>query len=125
MVVNHKNDKLAQSPSFSDFRRLIFVLLSLLGIIDFFTAYDILELNNLKGETLVPRGRKPVLESVDAKLATIDSEIEAYKSKISSLQAEKKVLIEKQKKMELEALYKAVQESGKSVEELIALIDQK
>lgn len=73
----------------------------------------------------MPRGRKPVLESVDAKLATIDSEIEAYKSKISSLQAEKKVLIEKQKKMELEALYKAVQESGKSVEELIALIDQK
>lgn len=73
----------------------------------------------------MPRGRKPVLESVDAKLATINSEIEAYKNKISSLQSEKKVLLEKQKEMELEALYKAVKESGKSVEEIISLIGQK
>lgn len=73
----------------------------------------------------MPRGRKPVLESVETKLATIDAEIETYKNKISSLQSEKKILLEKQKKMELEALYKAVQESGKSVEEIIALIDEK
>lgn len=73
----------------------------------------------------MPRGRKPVLESVDAKLTQIDAEIESYKNKISSLQSEKKVLIEKQKKMELETLYKAVQESGKSVEEIISLIGQK
>ena len=73
----------------------------------------------------MPRGRKPVLESVDAKLATIDTEIEAYKSKISSLQAEKKVLLEKQKKMQLATLYEAVKASGKTVEEILSMIDQK
>lgn len=70
----------------------------------------------------MPRGRKPVLESLETKLTTIDAEIETYKNKISSLQAEKKALLDKQKKMELEALYKAVQESGKSVDEIIKLV---
>ena len=67
----------------------------------------------------MPRGRKPVLESVETKLTQIDAEIETYKNKISSLQSEKKALLEKQKKMELEVLYKAVQESGKSIEDIL------
>lgn len=78
--------------------------------------------HKIKGVMLMPRGRKPVIESVETKLSTIDNQIETYKNKISSLQAEKKVLIEKQKKMELETLYKAVQDSGKSVDEIIKLV---
>lgn len=74
----------------------------------------------------MPRGkRKPALQKVEEQIAAIDSEIQDYKTKINELQDQKKGFLEQQKKLQLEELYSTIQESGKSVEEILKLAEAK
>lgn len=71
----------------------------------------------------MPRGKKKtVQESFQERIEKIDTQILAHQDKISELQALKKDLIEQKKKSEVEMLYQRIQESGKSIDEVMSLI---
>ena len=71
----------------------------------------------------MPRGkRKPALQKVEELIAGIDAEIEVHKDKISILQTQRKELLDQKKKLQLEALYSRIQESGKSMDEILNLV---
>lgn len=75
---------------------------------------------------MMPRGkRKPALQTIGEKIAKIDFELENHKKKISSLQAEKKNLLEREKNLQMEALFDTVQESGKSLDDIINFVKVK
>lgn len=74
----------------------------------------------------MPRGkRKTALESITAQLAEIDTQIQAQEEKLKSLGEKKKELLELKKKQELDALYTKIKESGKSVEDVISILNSK
>lgn len=71
----------------------------------------------------MPRGKKKTIqESFQEKAEKIDAQILAHQDKISELQALKKDLLEQKKKSEVEMLYQKIQESGKSIDEVMSLI---
>lgn len=73
----------------------------------------------------MPRGkRKTSLQKVEEQLANIDSEIKIHKNKISELQTQEKSLREQKKKLQLEELYNTIQSSGKSVDEILKLVNK-
>ena len=68
----------------------------------------------------MPRGvRKTALESITEQLAQLDTQIQAEQEKLKGLKAKKNELLELKKKQELEDLYAKIQESGKTVEEVL------
>lgn len=68
----------------------------------------------------MPRPKKPV--DYAQELARIDLQITRWKNTIAELQEERKRLEAEQEKAALDALYRAVRASGKSIGEAIALI---
>lgn len=73
----------------------------------------------------MPRGVKKTPQSIDVQLEEIRTKIEAYQSKINSLNAKRKALLESKEKAEMDALYRLVKESGKTPEQLIQELSQK
>lgn len=74
----------------------------------------------------MPRGkRKTALESITAQLAEIDTQIQAQEEKLKGLEAKKKELLDLKKKQELDALYTQIKASGKSVEDVISILNNK
>lgn len=73
----------------------------------------------------MPRGkRKTALETITEQLSQIDAQIQAEQEKIKGLEAKKEELLELKKKQELDSLYQKIQESGKTVEEVFAALQQ-
>lgn len=71
----------------------------------------------------MPRGkRKPALQRIDEQMSKVDSALEVHKAKISELQAQKKELLSQKKKYQMENLYSKIQDSGKSVDEVLKLV---
>lgn len=73
----------------------------------------------------MPRGkRKTALETITEQLSQIDAQIQAEQEKIKGLENKKEELLELKKKQELDTLYQKIQESGKTVEEVFAALQQ-
>ena len=68
----------------------------------------------------MPRGRKKARpENLEQQISGLDAEIESCQQKIQEAKRKKKELIEQKKKQDMEKLFSMIQESGKTVEEVI------
>ena len=75
-------------------------------------------------DIIMPRGRKKMEKiTLEEQLALVDKEIEATESSLKNLRLKRnlKIKIEEQQKDEL---YRLVQNSGKSLEEVIAMLKE-
>ena len=68
----------------------------------------------------MPRGVKKSPISIDEQIAEVQTKIDSYQSKISNLNAKKKMLLASKEKAEVDALYQFVKQSGKTPAELLA-----
>jgi endonuclease/exonuclease/phosphatase family metal-dependent hydrolase len=74
----------------------------------------------------MPRGKKKTaLQTIEEQILKIDADIAKYQEKIKGLQMKKNSLLDTKKKEELESLYLKIQESGKSIGEVINFLDEK
>jgi TolA-binding protein len=70
----------------------------------------------------MPRGKKKTIqESFAEKIKKIDAQIKNHQDKISELQVQRKDLLEQKKKSEVEIIYQKIQESGKSIDEVLSM----
>ena len=60
------------------------------------------------------------IKSIDDQMKELDMKIVSYQSKIAALNSKKKALLSSKEKAEMDALYQAVKDSGKSPSELIS-----
>lgn len=65
------------------------------------------------------RGRKANTD-YEAEFERIDARIIRHKNTIAELQEERKALLEKKRKAEMDALYAAMEKSGKSLDEVLS-----
>ena len=61
----------------------------------------------------MPRGIRNPVNTINEKIAEIDAKISNYQKRISKLSTQKKELLASKEKAELDALYKAIKQSGK------------
>ncbi len=74
----------------------------------------------------MPRGKKKTaLESIAEQLTQIDAQIQAEQEKLKGLEATRKELLDQKKKQEIDDLYAKIKASGKSVEEIISVLEKK
>ena len=66
------------------------------------------------------RGRKKETRTLDEQLQAVIGEIATYEEKLKELRRRKKEIEQKNTEDKKEALYKAVMESGKSLDEVLA-----
>ena len=66
------------------------------------------------------RGRKKETSTLDEQLQAVIGEIATYEEKLKELRRRKKEIEQKITEDKKEALYKAVMESGKSLDEVLA-----
>lgn len=72
----------------------------------------------------MPRGVRNSVKTINEQIAEVEAKIANYRKKISHLNSKKKQLLASREKAEMDALYKAVRESGKSPSELISEIER-
>jgi len=70
----------------------------------------------------MPRGVRNSVKTINDKIAEIEASISTYQKRISKLSAQKKELLASKEKAEMDALYKAIKQSGKSPLEIISEI---
>jgi len=70
----------------------------------------------------MPRGVRNSVKTINDKIAEIEAKISTYQKRISKLSAQKKELLASKEKAEMDALYKAIKQSGKSPLEIISEI---
>lgn len=68
----------------------------------------------------MPRGVKRY--TLEEKIERNQNEINSIQSRLSELQIERESLLEEQKHTEIDKLYYAIQQSGKTVDEVIQMI---
>lgn len=69
---------------------------------------------------IMARGRKKETRTLDEQLQAVIGEIATYEEKLKELRRKKKEIEQKITEDKKEALYKAVMESGKSLDEILA-----
>lgn len=73
----------------------------------------------------MPRGRKKMEKiTLEEQLALVDKEIEATESSLKNLRLKRKDLKIKIEEQQNDELYRLVQNSGKSLEEVIAMLKE-
>lgn len=73
----------------------------------------------------MPRGKKKTVQETFAqKIEKIDAQIKNHQDKLGALQAQKKELLEQKKRTEVEQIYQKIQESGKSIDEVLKMFEQ-
>ncbi len=70
----------------------------------------------------MPRGVRNPIKTINDQIAEIEEKIVYYQKRISNLSAKKKELLASREKAEMDALYKAVKQSGKTPSELLSQI---
>ena len=74
----------------------------------------------------MPRGkRKTPSEVISDQLAQIDSQIQKEQDKLKELQNRKEEILKTKRQQELADLYDKIQASGKSVDDIIKVLDEK
>lgn len=73
----------------------------------------------------MPRGKKKTVQEIfTERIEKIDAQIQSHQDKIRELQTLRKDLLEQKKKAEVEMIYRKIQESGKSIEEVLRMFEQ-
>lgn len=73
----------------------------------------------------MPRGKKKTVQGTfSERLEKIEAQIKNHQDKISELQTQEKDLLEQKKKSEVELIYQKIQESGKSIDEVLKMFEQ-
>ena len=76
-------------------------------------------------DIIMPRGRKKMEKiTLEEQLALVDKEIEATESSLKNLRLKRKDLKIKIEEHQKDELYRLVQNSGKSLEEVIAMLKE-
>ncbi len=74
----------------------------------------------------MPRGKKKTaIQTIEEQIQKTDADIMKYKEKIKELEAKKNSLTDAKKKQEINSLYDRIQESGKSVDDIIGFLEKK
>lgn len=74
----------------------------------------------------VPRGKKKsALQTIEEQIQKIDADVLKYQEKIKELEARKVALLDAKKKQEVDVLYAKIQQSGKSVDDVIGFLARK
>jgi chromosome segregation ATPase len=68
----------------------------------------------------MPRGVRNPVKTINDKIAEIEEKISYYQKRISKLSSQKKELLASREKAEMDALYKAIKQSGKTPMEFIS-----
>lgn len=71
-------------------------------------------------DNIMARGRKKETRTLDEQLQVVIGEIATYEEKLKELRRRKKEIEQKITEDKKEALYRAVMESGKSLDEVLA-----
>lgn len=81
--------------------------------------------NNAKTEVIhMPRGKKKsALQTTEEQIQKIDASIEKYQDKVKELETKRKILLDSRKRQEIESLYEKIQASGKSIEDILKVLD--
>lgn len=68
----------------------------------------------------MPRGKKKTaIQTIEEQIRKIDADIAKYQEKTKELEAKKDSLEDAKKKQEIDSLYTKIQESGKSINDVI------
>lgn len=71
----------------------------------------------------MPRGKKKsALQTIEEQIQKTDADIAKYQGKVKELEAQKKALLDSKKKQEVDSLYMKIQESGKSIDDVMKLL---
>lgn len=74
----------------------------------------------------MPRGKKKsALQTIEEQIQKIDADITKYRRKIDDLEARKKDLLDAKKRQEIDSLYIKIQQSGKSIDDVMNFLDLK
>lgn len=74
----------------------------------------------------MPRGKKKsALQTIEEQIQKIDADVLKYQEKIKELEARKVALLDAKKKQEVDVLYAKIQQSGKSVDDVIGFLARK
>lgn len=74
----------------------------------------------------MPRGKKKsALQTIEEQIQKIDADITKYQRKIDDLEARKKDLLDAKKRQEIDSLYIKIQQSGKSIDDVMNFLDLK
>jgi phage shock protein A len=74
----------------------------------------------------VPRGKKKsAIQTIEEQIRKIDADVLKYQGKIKDLEAKKNMLLDAKKKQEIDELYTKIQQSGKSVEDVVDFLTRK
>ena len=75
--------------------------------------------------TYMPRGKKKsALQTTEEQIQKIDASIEKYQDKVKELETKRKILLDSRKRQEIESLYNKIQASGKSIEDILKVLDK-
>lgn len=73
----------------------------------------------------MPRGkRKSALQASEEQIEKINGDIAKYQAKIKDLEAKKKAMLDTKKQQEVEDLYAKIQQSGKSIKDVMELLSK-
>lgn len=73
----------------------------------------------------MPRGKKKsALQTTEEQIQKIDASIEKYQDKVKELETKRKILLDSRKRQEIESLYNKIQASGKSIEDILKVLDK-
>lgn len=74
----------------------------------------------------MPRGKKKsAIQTIEEQIRKIDADVLKYQGKIKDLEAKKNMLLDAKKKQEIDELYTKIQQSGKSVEDVVDFLTRK
>lgn len=74
----------------------------------------------------MPRGKKKTaLQTIEEQIQKADADIEKYQGKIKDLETKKKILFDSRKRQEIESLYTKIQASGKSIEDILKVLEDR
>lgn len=74
----------------------------------------------------MPRGKKKTaIQTIEEQIQKTDADILKYQEKIKELEAKKNSLTDAKKKQQINSLYSKIQESGKSIDDVIGFLEEK
>lgn len=74
----------------------------------------------------MPRGKKKTaIQTIEEQIQKTDADIIKYQEKIKELEAKKNSLADVKKKQQINSLYSKIQESGKSIDDVIGFLEKK